>query len=143
MNVELALHSQDKLHLVMICYHFIYPFICFYYLRVFCICVKEGYWCVVLVYLDLFLVIMIMLASLNELRSVPCFSIFLKVLCRIGIISSINVWSDSPWSHLSLYVASFLTRVNFQSRYRILQDIYSFLDKLCHFIYFRECDYFI
>ena len=136
MNVALALHSQDKLHLVMICYHFIYPFICFYFLRVFCVCSFSAS-----------LSVFSNHDNADFIRWVRKCSLFLYIFESF-------VWNRYYFFHKCLVQFTlkssqpvcctiFNYRVSFQSRYRILQDIYSFLDKLCHFVYFRECDYFI
>ena len=64
----------------------------------FCIYVYDTYWSVVC-FLGMSLSrfgIRVMLVSQNELGSIPSFSIFWRILYKIGNFSSFNVWENSP-----------------------------------------------
>ena len=76
--------------------------ICWYSVD-FCVCVCEGYWLVIFfLFCDTFgSAIRVMMAWQNIFRSVSSSATFWNGFRRIGINSSLNVYSICLWSHLS------------------------------------------
>ena len=69
--------------------------ICLYFAEDFSICVHQWYWSVVFSLCVISLPnfgISVMMTLLNELGSVPLFTVFWKILKRIGVSSFLKVW---------------------------------------------------